>query len=133
MSEKVFLSARFDRWREMQGYALDLAELGYTVVSSWHSGDHVREHGDNDSAPSPTQQEAWARQDIADLKTADYFITFTEDQRGYMRGGRHVEFGMALCCDVDLIAVVGPTEHIFHTLADEFYDTWEELLREWST
>lgn len=40
------------------------------------------------------------------------------------RGGRHVEFGMALAMDKRLV-VVGPRENVFHLLpAVEQFDTW---------
>lgn len=44
------------------------------------------------------------------------------------RGGRHVEFGMALAWGLRLI-VIGQRENVFHCLPQvERYDTWDDFL-----
>lgn len=43
------------------------------------------------------------------------------------RGGRHVEFGMALARR-QLTIVVGPVENVFHTMAAFRFDTFDECL-----
>lgn len=53
-----------------------------------------------------------ANRDILDLRHADTLISFTG---GRGRGGRHVEFGVAVALAKRLV-VIGPREHIFHTL-----------------
>jgi hypothetical protein len=47
----------------------------------------------------------------------------------YARGGRHVEFGVAVASGKRLI-VIGYRENVFRWLAQvAFYDGWEDFLR----
>ncbi|MGC9156287.1 MAG: hypothetical protein ACP5HZ_11660 [Ferrimicrobium sp.] len=67
---------------------------------------------------------------MGDLTSADAIVAFTETQRTPTRGGRHVEFGIAIGMGKQLF-IVGPLENLFYVLAedtqfddfDEFY-TW---------
>lgn len=61
--------------------------------------------------------------------SADCVISFTEAPRSSAnRGGRHVEFGIALANGARVI-VVGHRENIFHWLPQiEFFETWEQAL-----
>ena len=118
----VYLAARYSRRSELAGYALDLLNGGHTVVARWlHS--HNAVDGDE------TELRAlWAAEDMEDLSVADVVISFTEQQRSAQngRGGRHVEFGMALALGKRVI-VVGHRENVFHCLPQvEFYETWAE-------
>lgn len=64
--------------------------------------------------------------DLEDLRAADTVISFT-DEKGGGKGGRHVEFGVALALEKRLI-LVGPRENVFHTLPEiEHYPTWRSL------
>jgi hypothetical protein len=58
---------------------------------------------------------------------ADVVINFTEPPRSKAnRGGRHVEYGIALAKGLRVI-VVGYRENIFHWLPMvEFCETWED-------
>ena len=55
---------------------------------------------------------------------------FTEPpQSVYARGGRHVEFGVAVSSGKRLI-VIGYRENVFHWLPQiEFYERWEDFIR----
>ena len=67
-----------------------------------------------------------AAEDYYDLREADTVISFTEAPRVMLntRGGRHVEYGMALAWRKRLI-VIGPRENVFHELAIvEQFDRW---------
>ena len=57
-------------------------------------------------------------------------IAFSEEPRagGASRGGRHVEFGLALAWGKGVV-VVGPRENVFHTLPQvEHFWRWPEAL-----
>ncbi len=55
-------------------------------------------------------------EDAADLAAADCVVSFTEAPRSTSsRGGRHVEFGMALGLRKHCV-VIGPRENVFHCL-----------------
>lgn len=63
-----------------------------------------------------------AIKDLAEIRSADIFVLFTEDVSE--RGGKEVEFGFALgrfqgC----LLYIVGPKRNVFHQLCDRQFDT----------
>lgn len=113
----VYLAARYSRKEEMRRYAAELAEIGYTVRCDWVTGDH-----------DLAEDREAAEIDLNDVLDSEILISFTEPPAptpGRARGGRHVEFGIALAAGNRCI-VVGHRENIFHYLADvEFYPTWE--------
>lgn len=118
----IYLAARYRRHPEMQTIAREIAAAGHVVTSRWIWGDH-------EYLPGVTQERErtwYASEDRADLTVADTVISFTEhpgvESRG--RGGRHVEFGMALALGKRLI-VIGPRENVFHCLPEvEYYESW---------
>lgn len=83
------------------------------------------------TASAPEDRETHALQDWQDLRAADVVVAFTEDPDGppiSSRGGRHVEFGIAMEMDKNL-CVVGYRENIWHFLsAVKFFESqWEFL------
>ena len=71
----------------------------------------------------------YLQDDWEDVSTADVVISFTEPPRSTAnRGGRHVEFGIALARNARVI-VVGYRENIFHWLPQvEFVKTWDNAV-----
>lgn len=125
---KIYLAARYGRRDELRSYAADLAVRGHEVTSRWLSGSH--EHNDpNVPEGTSEQQLAWAREDFQDLWWSDICISFTEAVGSpYSRGGRHVEFGIALALELSCI-IVGPRENIFHCLPTvDWYPDWPTAL-----
>lgn len=122
---KIYLAARYSRHPEMRRCREDLEALGHTVTSRWINGDYQMS---NDSADED-QARRFAEEDWDDLAGADCVISFTEPPRSTnSRGGRHVEFGIALGRGLDAI-VVGPRENVFHCLEGvDVYETWEACL-----
>ena len=125
----IYLAARYSRFSEMQQYAAQLTDLGYAVTSRWILGDHdIRAHWQSEA---PYYMPLWADEDFADLVAADTVISFTEapgETSGRARGGRHVEFGMALALRKRCL-IVGPREHVFHWLPTvDSYTTWDAAL-----
>lgn len=131
---KVYLAARYSRHPEMLGYARELQVENIGVTSSWVLGDHEIRSGGKSNTPF------WLRyfgeEDYNDVLNADVFVTFSEHPGapGRQRGGRHVEFGIALALDKPIL-VIGPQENIFHHLPQITHvETWMEaleLLKKW--
>lgn len=130
---RVYLASRYSRRQEMNIYADQLREYGYIIDVRWLV--------DNHQAPDDTLEinetvdtsnniaAVFAQDDVEDLMASDIVISFSEEPRStHSRGGRHVEFGMALALNKQII-VVGPRENIFHTLPGiKHYETWDEAL-----
>jgi len=117
---RIYLAARFDRGAEMRDVAANLACAGHFVTSRWIH-----------KAPGDPGLLA-AIQDIEDLADADCLVSFTEPPTAGVpwaaRGGRHVEFGVALMAGKRL-CVVGPRENLFHYLPPvEIYRNTAELI-----
>jgi hypothetical protein len=112
----VYLAARYSRNSEMRDYAWDLSEIGFDVRAEWITGKH-----------DATADVDCAIVDWDEVRAADVVISFTEPTgpvQGRGRGGRHVEFGIALALGKRCI-VVGHRENVFHYLPQvEFYETW---------
>lgn len=125
---KAYLAARYSRHPEMRACRSDLAGLGITVDARWIDGLHEKVDG----VTTHEQSQRFATDDINDLMAADIVISFTENPavraEGRARGGRHVEFGIALATGKRVI-VVGHRENVFHHLpVVEFYETWAKCL-----
>ena len=133
---KVYLAARYSRNAEMRGYRDDLVAMGHEVTSRWidlHSGTvsfvsaealgiQEKSFTPEQLSATPTLCNEYAEADWSDLAEAQWVISFTCATGG--KGGRHVEFGIGLASNKRMI-VVGPREHVFHTLADvEHFEDW---------
>jgi hypothetical protein len=117
---RIYLAARFDRSDEMRDIAASLARAGHVVTSRWI---HRRQTG-----PDLVS----ATEDIEDLAAADCLVSFTEHPTRNVpwaaRGGRHVEFGLALALGRRL-CIVGPRENVFHHVPRvEIFPSATELL-----
>lgn len=121
---RVYLSARFERQSELKRYAADLRKAGIDVGSRWLGASLDDE---------TCNAEAAAVADLLDVIACDVLIAFT-DQPSRPRGGRHVEFGIAVGLSLGMrpgaairLIVVGPNEHVFHALPGvEHVGSWAE-------
>ena len=126
----IYLAARYSRRDEVKGYAEHLKENGFSVDAGWLYG-HQQESEiakvvESATMTMPITARSFAELDYYDLSKADVLISFTESPRGTSssRGGRHVEFGLALAWGKPLI-IVGPRENVFHTLEQvKQFDSW---------
>jgi hypothetical protein len=122
---KIYLASRFGRQAEMKAIRDRLVAMDHVVTSRWLDAEK------NDAVGSihpPKERKKNAIDDYEDVIRADAMINFTEAPGGCGRGGRHVEFGIALQADKRLI-VVGYRENVFHYLPPvEFYGTVEQML-----
>ena len=112
--------------------------MGYEVQSRWLDGKHqisdkgqpIGDHGealvegDATSIRSAELRAHFAHDAWEDVTSADVVVSFTEAPRSSAsRGGRHVEYGIALGLGKRVL-VVGYRENIFHWLPHvEFYET----------
>ena len=120
---KIYLASRYSRLPEMQACREDLLAAGHEVTARWVDGAH--QASDEDLTSELASR--FAVEDYDDLAKADCVISFTEPARtGPTRGGRHVEFGIALALGKRVV-VVGHRENVFHALpAVEFYPSWAQ-------
>ena len=111
--------------------------MGYIVDARWLKGEHQIHDGalavESATETMPPEGRAFAEDDVEDLRRSDVLLSFSEAPRsGKSRGGRHVEFGMALAFSMTRwppmrLIVVGPRENIFHCLPQvEVCATWEQ-------
>ena len=133
---KIYLAARYSRRAELLEYAGELREAGHEVTSTWLQGEHQLANRYNTAGAVeaatdtvPMVARPFALADYADVWAADIVVSFTEAPRsGASRGGRHVEFGLALAWNKTVL-VVGPRENVFHTLPQVAqFDSWGEAM-----
>lgn len=110
--KKVYLAARYGRRAELLAYAAELKKRGYEVTSRWVFGSHAAE---KDDRLSFDEMREFALEDMIDIHHADTVISFTDGVGVCARGGRHVEFGIAVAMLKRLI-LVGPRETVFHAI-----------------
>jgi hypothetical protein len=142
---KVYLAARYSRRLELCVCRAEFARMGIEVTSRWLDGNHqlddngvpIGEHGealveDGHGAEAAELRAKFALDDYQDVLAADVLIAFTEPPRSDKgRGGRHVEFGIALGAGRQIV-VIGPRENIFTWLPTvDHFDTWGEFFDYW--
>ena len=117
---KLYLAGSWTRRSEILVYAGFLENLGHEVVSRW-----VLE-----TNPGRDIGTANALMDEEDVVRCNILIAFTDEvPKG--RGGRDVEFGMARGLGKTLV-IVGPREHIFHSLPGILeYPDWGTFREVW--
>jgi len=137
-----YLAAQYSRREELCAYKVDLEARGHMVPARWLLGEH-QVHGLEAAraveadGPIPADQAVlFAQDDVEDLLDADVVVSFTSEPRsGATRGGRHVEFGIALALgflgkEAPRLYIVGPLENVFHALpqVDGRFDDWGGFL-----
>jgi len=138
---KTYLAARYSRREEMVGYREDLSSRGIEVTSRWINGMHqvddkgipIGNHGERlieSDEGSAGLRACFAAEDIIDVRDAVLLFMFRGPPRAAnsSRGGRHVEFGIALALGKFMV-VVGPRENLFTWLPSVvWFETWPEYL-----
>lgn len=122
---KVYLASRYSRNEEMRDHADQLEQLGIHVRARWIKGNHSADHLEGEARFLASQK--FAIEDYEDVCSADFLILFSDPPRTTTRGGKNVEFGVALGQNKPIF-IVGPRENVFHDLPQVTrFDTWEEL------
>lgn len=136
----VYLASRYSRRLELCQYRAELLASDFVVTSRWLDGNHqisrdghpigdngeaLVEHGDCEEAARLRAE--FAEEDFTDVCRSGLLIAFAEPPRSNAsRGGRHVELGLALGMNKDVI-VVGYRENIFCWLPNvAFAENWEQ-------
>lgn len=121
------MAARFSMKPEIAEKAEELREMGIEITSRWlaETAAPTAQLGDFDD-PYLTQT---AEVDVEDINEGEGLVFFSvPPTMPVARGGRHVEFGMALALK-KAIYVVGPKENIFHYLPQvRVFATWEDFI-----
>lgn len=118
---RIYLAARYSRYPEMREVRAILQQTGFTVTSRWidcHDG-QLEESFTPEALNSPYGPDVCApygKADVDDLIAADCVVSYTGNGGGG-KGGRHVEFGLAMGLRKRLV-IVGPRENIFHCLPE---------------
>lgn len=126
---KIYIAARFSRRSECNALAHRLMEMGHTITSRWvkPDSDHVMPTGLSRQA-SDSERQRFATEDCQDIEKCDAMVSLMEEPRSDGRGGRHVEFGIALA-RAKLLFIIGPRETVFHHLpAIQHFDDVESFL-----
>lgn len=110
---KVYIAGRYARRDEFREVAKKLkAEANIDCTSRW-----LDESEPLNSQMGEHSEEFYietAQIDLEDVDSADVVLFFSEDPlQGWVRGGRHVEFGYAIARGKS-VCVVGPRENVFH-------------------
>jgi len=115
---RLYLAARYSRRAEVHAYGIEAHERGHSITSRWLRGDHQIADDQLNDPGAQILGQRYAEEDLEDLAAADLAIFFTEEPRAILtRGGRHVEFGLALAGDIPCW-IVGPRENVFHCLPE---------------
>lgn len=119
---KIYLSAKFERRPVIREVADKLWKLGYEIVGTW-----IHETAQPPFMDQATFYRKLALKDVAEVTLADLLILDTIEMSD--RGGAATEFGIALAqYQTTLVWVVGPKRSVFHELADEVFETWDDCV-----
>ena len=129
---RIYLAARYGRRDELRTYRDALAELGCATTSRWL--DTTSDGGDGGNEGDLDARQRIAIDCLEDIEASDLLISFTEPpSSGASRGGRHVEYGLAvITCKLGTV-IVGPRESVFHCLPGvPAFATWPDFLVWWA-
>jgi hypothetical protein len=128
---KIYLCSRYSRRDEMRGVRREIHKQGHhTIVSRWLDTDWECKTSDRTSSAAPSEyREKYAKIDTEDVLACDCLVAFTEKPDAGGRGGRHVEFGIAIALEKRQI-VVGYRENLFYYLPQvEICSNTDDLLK----
>ncbi len=111
---KLYLAARYSL-KDVVAQAADyLTKHGHKIISDWHLETYPPDVKVQDVPEAENQH--FAVKDCIQIRHSDAMLFWAEHpDTPTVRGGRHVEFGIALALD-KTIYVIGPKENIFHYL-----------------
>jgi hypothetical protein len=125
----IYIAGWFGAKERLRQVRDRIEKVGCRVVGTW-----LDEETGAPEAPglttvgdvTPEQCREYAVRDYYEVtKTADILILDTIDVNP--RGGREVEYGMALAAGLTLW-VVGPRRNVFHYIAHRHFPTWDGAL-----
>lgn len=118
----IYLASRYERKDEMHEKAEILREMGFRIISRWHS--------------IPPDFKNAAQIDIKDIHQCNMIVMFTENREDLPKansGGRHFELGYAYSKSKikgkPKIIIIGEVENAFHLLPGiRRFPSWEDFL-----
>lgn len=123
-----YLAASFSRQEEMRGYRTALLNQGEEVQARW-----ITDHTSSVEHDTDDQRTEDAIHDIEDITKCEAVMFFSEtpDAPGIRkRGGRHVEYGIALALNKRVV-IIGERENVFHYLPSvEIYSDFNAFMEE---
>jgi hypothetical protein len=127
----MYLAAAYSRRLELYEYAKRLEDNGFWVNARWVLEGHDIPEGTSDKEAARLRAK-WAQEDWDDINKSTMVVSFTDgtlDYQSRKRGGRHVEFGIGLASDKEMV-LIGPRENVFHHLPEvkQFAD-FEKFLK----
>lgn len=127
----VYIASYFNTKERLLPYRDQLQKMGYVVASRWLTEPENKTVSATLAGYDEDYLRAVAARDLEDILTSEIFILDTLDVTE--RGGREVEFGVALRSE-KRIYLVGPKRNVFHRLIPEAlcFNTWEELLADFA-
>ena len=128
---KIYIAARFSKRHIAHRLGKTLATLGHTIVSRWSMphADYVAPVGLSEQATDDERRQ-FALDDMHDLRRANCLILLGESARNNSRGGRLVEFGVALAYG-HRVMITQERETVFQCLPQvEFYQNEALLIAE---
>jgi len=128
---KVYVAGSFSGRHRIAQEAARLTKVGFTVLSRWFDDTYfVEKAWDSDFGGRVAQ--TMAEVDMYAIINADLLVLDTIDKSS--TGGSDTELGAALMrslLDKNIRVIhVGPYRNVFHTLAHDHYDSWDDLLDE---
>lgn len=124
---KVYVAGAFEGQARLRKIRARLEQQGIEVTSTWL--DEVEAEGALNHMPTLADSLRYAVRDKDDIWRSEAVLVDTLDTN--TRGGREVEFGLALGWHLKL-ATVGPPRNVFHQLADRNFRNWEDALSDLS-
>lgn len=128
---RVYLAAPYSMKETIKTHAAELRERGIRVTSSWLEEPYPSTI--KLSEVKAEENRSYAFQDIDDVLAASIMVFYNDPTKSIVRGGRHVEFGMALAFgrtgrSFPIFVVGEEHENIFHYLPQVYhFATWDAV------
>ena len=118
---KIYIAANFSGRKVLHKTATKLERAGHRITSRWITEGNNRRYKN-----WHTRATAAALRDKADVERAELMILDTLNKT--RRGGREVEFGIALQKGIPCW-LVGQRRNIFHEFATKRFSSWKECVK----
>jgi nucleoside 2-deoxyribosyltransferase len=113
---RIYIAGKFESAARLRDEREAIeAESNGQVVSTWLD--------EEEESATSGMKLSYARRDYHQIARADLLILDTLDENP--RGGREVEYGIALARGIE-VWIVGPKRNVFHEMAPNF-DSWNEV------
>ena len=122
---RIYIAARYGRRDEAFDLEQVLLPLGVEITSTW-----IHQTQDEMAYEQGIEETTrLAEKDVAEIKRSDMLVYLSEEETNtWGRGGRHVEFGIAVA-RAKMLCVIGPKENLFHYLPEvQHFDSVDDFI-----